>query len=388
MVGESDQTVATDRRTALKSAVGGISAITAFSTNGLGSASENTVEIVVEKGKINGKRVNITKPVPRSWYEYEQRVDRTKEALEEELPDDSAIAGVSLVINKNGLTKSGKKVTQLKVTAKEKDKKVAKKALKNIPGSKNGIPITTAIEQPDPMPDSGPCYHSVNDMKGGIAIKSDGDDDGEPEGWFTSACRVSKDDEDISNDYLLTCNHGFFTSDICQSSSGEKLYYADGSEYGEVYEYNEQQDWAIIDPYNESNINAHIIDSRWDYPVSTNKTRNGLKDMMSNNTIVERVGAASGEIQGTIKEIDHYYHPYPCLELTDGVKTDTGGVRGDSGGPIYTKSCCADILSMVSIHTVSIGEDVFQDCHDRWVEYYNVGSPCYKMNNDDIIFHG
>jgi hypothetical protein len=225
-------------------------------------------------------------------------------------------------------------------------------------------------------------------MKGGIAIRADGNDDNDPEGAFTAACRVSKDNEDLSNDYLLTCNHGFFDGDICQSSSGEKVYYADGSTYGEVYEYNEDQDWALIEPYYESDIDAHIIDSRWDYPVSTNKTRNGLKDMMSNDTTVERVGVNSGEIQGTIQEIDYNYHPYTCLELTDGVKTNTGGVRGDSGGPVYTKSCCSDILSMVSIHTTSPGDHVFYDCHDNSVTYYNIGSPCYKMNNDEIIFHG
>jgi hypothetical protein len=389
MVGKPDHTVPVNRRTALKSAAGGVSAITATSMIGMGSISKDMVEIVVETGKINNNEVEITKPVPKSWYQYEQKVDRTKGALKDELPDDSAIAGVSLVTNKNGLTKSGKKTTQLKVTAKDENEELAQKALDKVPDSKNGIPITTAVEPPITSANTShePCFHEVNDMKGGIAIRGDDDNDGNPDGWFSAACRVSKDDEHISNDYILTCNHGFF-DDVCSDNSGKELFYSDGSKYGEIYEYNEKWDWAIIEPCCESNINPEIIHSRWDHPVSTNKTRNGLKDMMSNDTAVERVGAASGEIQGTIQEIDYDVSIYPCLQYPDGVKTNTGGVFGDSGGPIYTESCCYDMLSKVSIHTTSHGDDIFQDCWDRWVDYYDVGSPCWKMNDFDILFHG
>jgi hypothetical protein len=71
MVGKPDQTVPINRRTALKSAAGGVSAITAYSMIGMGSKSEDAIEIVVEKGKINGDRIEITKSVPKSWYQYE-----------------------------------------------------------------------------------------------------------------------------------------------------------------------------------------------------------------------------------------------------------------------------------------------------------------------------
>ena len=365
------------RRTALKLATGSLSATAGFSSVSLTiSSSNDMVEIVIERGLVDGEVKHFTKKVPKSWHEYEQDVDRTLQELRSKYESNPKVFGPSIITDQENKTKGGKKVTQLKLSIEEGYDR------SNIPNSKNGVPIKINIAESDQPP--GACENtSYSDMQGGVAIEMDRDgDDSKDSGFGTSGCRVANPDGNC-NEYLLTVNHLFLQSPDydCEGNWDDGIYFYNDSYYGEVYRYDQNMDYAIVDPDNESSIDAHIKDSRWDYKVKTNKTRSGLKDMISDDTLVEKMGASTGGRTGEIEGINET-HTYGCVDLEgDGVLTTCDMADGDSGGPIYTESeALSDALSMCALSVARNGENGTECGNPFYSEC--IGTPAYRMVQD------
>jgi hypothetical protein len=330
--------------------------------------------------------------VPTRWYEYEQKVDRVQKELQDEFKNNPHVAHPELIVDKNNKKKGGKRVMQIEIPVyEEKYTEIAE----NTPDERNDVPINVRRKQKDPAPTSSCHNTSYSDMMGGVAIEVDDDGDGyKDSSYCTSACRVGKSDENLSNDYLLTCNHVFLDGDYsCEGNWNDHIYsWGDYQEYGEVYEYDQTRDYALIEPDSDSNIDPHIMNSQWGHKVETNKTRNGLKDLMSDPYHeVEQMGVATGGRTGQVLSIDNSY-TYGCIDLNgNGVRTSTGGSGGDSGGPIYTESCCFDGLSMISIVTSSaLGrQERNWTCDGDPIFTETAGPAAHEMNEHwDVIFHG
>lgn len=261
------------------------------------------------------------KTVPKQWHQHETRVDTVAANLRQRYRTTEAVESV-------GLTSTDRTVAGRSVTCPVIYIDNSADA-PSVPSEVNGISIERR-RMPNPQPDA--CYNKDYDTVPGGAKLEDYND----ASVFSATCPVTNSD---GNERLMTCAHAF---DWCDTDVvGDRLD-QDGQFVGLVENGSIRQDWATIPLDGNAEVSGFDPDlAETDREVSGYVTRDGLKDLMSNDTTVYHRGKTTCETSGQVTDIEvpnkncggtakesssDYY-----------VKTSAPTEGGDSGGPHYKK---------------------------------------------------
>lgn len=289
-----------------------------------GSSGDETKITVVasESGPV------VRKSVPTDWWEHEQRAKSVKKNLEQRFgirPDRVATPGVVGVgLGKDDKTISGKHASTVRVSVNPKNKPSL-----YLPSKMDGIGIEV-VEQGrgQPMDCNRQQYTPV---PSGVGMDKAGFDE---HYVFTTGCKV----EVNNTPYMLTAAHLYDLGDNCNNSLGGKKAYQDQNLMGEVYNWDNEEDWVLIDKTgNETSGYEAGIEGLF-AKQNGYVTENGLIDLKGDETTVYQMGISSCQTSGTVEVVKQREDSHSsCFNSFYAVGVDIHGENGDSGGPIYHK---------------------------------------------------
>lgn len=334
-----------NRRSVIKALGGGSVALGSISLTTGSAAAGGTTEIVTIRGEDN-KPVK-TKEVPTEWYDHLQDIRHARDSLQQEFGDRNWYRGIGYTVTDQWY--DGKRGFSISAEATD-----VSKARNEMPEKHNGNDVAAErFPEPEPMshcPDSFQNTNTYSCVPGGAYIEGGGK--------YSGGCQVQFD----GNPMYLTCAHGpasnwslgdCSTDDI---TGKEITQGASDTPLGTVSEYDYNQDFSVIDPYDD-NLDDKVIPE--DYSIFGHVSEDGIADHQSTGETIYQYGAKSGERRsGTIRKDfqwspcynSSFHHEVSYIRYDDLVPCN-----GDSGSPYYVIDDILGVGTVIAIASILYG---------------------------------
>lgn len=334
-----------NRRQALK--VAGSTGISSLAV--VGNVSALTHRITTIK---SGETPLQRKDVPLDWWEQMEKVSRVRENLQKQFESETGVRSIALTTREK--TISERKAGRVEVEI------VPEKTPPTIPESVEGVKVSVREHQEREL-DS--CNQSQFDpVKGGVVGGETTSDTGP-----TWTCRV----HDGSSKRMLHCAHTF---DVCNETGiiGQDAHQRN-QVIGEVMDLDASRDISITRKTSDMDVNGYsnrIEDATGE--LKGRMTKSGLKDLMSNDTEVYKVGRRTCRTGGEVEKLnvesgldcaDQYNQEY--------VKCTMNTESGDSGAPYFHEAWDPNLneyyIAMIGVHSggTSVGCSAY-DIHNTY----------------------
>lgn len=313
---------ATNRRKVLRTL--GSGAMLTSAIGGRAVAGDDAVELVVSRSPDG---VHQTKAVPESWADHWTHAERVNDAAQSDWMSEPGIKTIGL--SRSEQRYGGKPGFRIRVG-------VTDEFEGRLPESREGIPVEVVRESPV---DYGGCgvTKDTNDIPGGVSMETSDDDGDCDQSFGTLGCKVSKD----GSDYMMTACHIYGGGqDPCPSgiSGGESAYHM-GDYFGEVAEWDEEEDWLLLDTDDYETFDDQIWDPGAGERVDMVAwfTEAGVADLISTDELVRKIGVTLGREWGYVEQ-KSISSGWDCVDWDgEGVEVDIDFAQGDSGGPVWDK---------------------------------------------------
>lgn len=346
------------RRELLKASGAGSLAVGSIGIVGA-SSSDDTVEIV--KIRTGEQYPDKTEEVPADWYEHLQDTRKAKQRLTRRYGNRRWFKTIGHEPTNRSF--SGKRGFSVVI-----ERTDAAKADRELPEQANGVAVghrqleeppaySGHCTEPDYCPSGFGNTETYSCVPGGASIGNAGDSYAPT---YTGTWPIDYD----GNSAYLTVSHGpaddYNTGD-CPSGSilGAEITQGEFQEpLGQVVEYDYQQDFSVVDPYDGVNLSDEIVPE--DVSVYGHVTEDGVDSYQADGTTTHLYGARSD--QKLNHQIVSHFDWNPCEQSTDGPNTapyvrfeGASGCGGDSGGPHYVTDSLLGIGTILALFGPNYG---------------------------------